>query len=38
MTVGELRRAMTPGEYLAWTRFYAVKAQKRQLAEMKARG
>jgi hypothetical protein len=31
MSIGQLRREMTEYEYLAWTRFFAVKAQTREL-------
>ena len=36
MTVARLRAEMTQGEYLYWTRYYALKAQADELERMKA--
>jgi hypothetical protein len=38
MTVGELRDRMSGDEYLRWTIYYGRKAQREELARMKAGG
>ncbi len=36
MTVAELRDRMTHAEYVGWSRYFAVKAQREELERLKA--
>lgn len=38
MTVGELRQRMSNAEFVYWTRYYALKAQREELERLKAGG
>ena len=36
MTVGELRQRMSQAEFVAWTSYYGLKAQRQELERLKA--
>jgi uncharacterized protein YegP (UPF0339 family) len=38
MTVARMRREMSNGEFMLWSRFYARKAQAEELAQLMAGG